>query len=111
MTIAAGKLRHRIMFQQQVRVQDRMGGYVEVWQDAFEIWASVKPQTTAGGAREIVRGEVMRDERAFELLVRFYSGITTTMRVRFGERLLHIRGIRNIDERNEVLELYCVEGG
>ena len=111
MTIAAGKLKHRVMFQQLMRVQDRMGGYVEVWQDAFEVWASIKSGANIADTREVVGSDAVRDENQYKILIRFHPTVTPSMRIRFGARIFAIQGVRDLYESKEILELRCVERG
>jgi SPP1 family predicted phage head-tail adaptor len=110
--VQIGKLRHRVTIQKPdpSAVRDAVGERSTTWIDVITCWASVVPTSTserniAAQAHSFVSHRVT---------LRWCSELSTidaSWRVLFGERALPIEGVRNLDERNQVLELVCVEGG
>lgn len=49
------------------------------------------------------------DRKGHLVWMRYHPQVTTNTRLTYGTRELAVRGIRNVDERNEWLELRCEE--
>lgn len=105
-----GSLRHRITIESPVSAPDGEGGYTETWSTfANRIPASVLPATTASlerlmaGAVQTTATDIVR--------IRYLSGISTAMRVRFESRVLGITGVSNPDGRRIEHVLLCTESG
>lgn len=99
-------LRQRVMLQRRVEVADTGGGVSLVWTDIAELWAGILP--LAGGER--VREMRVQPVQNFLIQLRYRDDITTADRLLFGQRVLNIRSIRNVNERNQWLECRCEEG-
>lgn len=100
-----GELRHRITIQQLSRIPDDMGGYEEQWQDVVSLWAKIEPLR----GRERFVAQQAQSEVTHRVITRYYSGIKPQMRVVYGSRSFDIEAVINVDEKNEWLELQCVE--
>lgn len=109
MTIDPGKLRHRVTIQQRRHVQDGLGGTGrdELWDDVGTFWAAVMPLR----GREYLDGLRVEAELTHKVMIRYQPGISILqdMRAVFGDRVLNIESVANVDERNEWLELRCRE--
>ena len=100
-----GDLRHRITFQKEVKVPDGYKGHVVTWQTVVVLWASVEPLS----GREIFYSHQIKAEVTHRVRIRYNERITTEMRILHRGRVLLIEGIKDIDERREVLEIACRE--
>lgn len=103
----AGKLRHRVTVE---RPQEAAGAYGEAqvsWEPMATVWASVEPVS----GREFFAAAQVQTDITHRVRMRYLAGVTPKHRIRFGERLLDVRLVRNIEERNAELELLCVEHG
>ena len=110
--IKAGDLRHRIAIQSQSTTQDAATGEPSsVWNTVLETWAAIDTVSAMeryqrGGAAEFVAQALHR------VTMRWPGagvGIAGGMRVAFGMRMFTIQAVENVQERNRVLKLTCVE--
>ena len=103
--LRSGALRHRISFQEKTQTSDSMGGYTHTWQDSIDAYAAIWP------LKAVERLESMKLEHSVthKIRVRYHSGITADMRIRFGERYFEIIAITNFDERNIQLDILAEE--
>lgn len=105
-----GKLRHEITIQEVVRVEDGQGGFSSEGWTTFgppTVWAKITPLSS----REIFFSQSMQARVTHKIIVRDFPGITSAMRVKFGERYFHIKGTpRNFEERGIYTEIIAEEG-
>ncbi|MHB0844753.1 phage head closure protein [Stutzerimonas nitrititolerans] len=90
----AGKLRHRIQFQQQVQGQDtETGAVVLVWQDwpapGKKLWASIEPLS----ARDFISAQALQSEVTARIVIRQRDGVVATMRVLHRGKVYTIHGV------------------
>jgi SPP1 family predicted phage head-tail adaptor len=106
--VRAGQLRHLVTVQNPTRTATASGGYTESWTSAepMTAWVHVAP---VAGVTEGVSAQVERAAITHEVTARYHSGITQRSRLAFGSRYLYVRGIQNLDERNQVMVLACEE--
>ncbi len=103
--ISAGNLRHQITIEQVVEGRDSFNAVTEEWVPIVTLWASVEPIR----GREFFEAQRVNAEISHRIKVRYYPGITSKMRARFGERIFRIEAALNIEERNREIHLMCVE--
>lgn len=104
-----GKLRHRITFQKETRVDDGGGGSASTWGDisgTATVWASVEPLS----GREVLFGQQLQASVTHRIKLRHKSDISEAMRIKFGSRFFNIRSIRHIEERDRWTEIMAEEG-
>ncbi|MGE4043320.1 MAG: phage head closure protein [Acetobacteraceae bacterium] len=101
-----GDLRHAVTIEQRSRTDDGAGGGIETWSTFASAYASIQPQQ---GREMFLDGQMVTIQR-IKVRMRYLPGLTTAHRIRFGSRLLNIREVLNIEERNIVHELICDEG-
>ena len=78
MTLAAGKLRHRVTIQQEVETQNPDTGAVSVsWVTYADRWAEYVAQSV----REFIAASAVQSEVKGRFIVRADEGITASMRV------------------------------
>ena len=111
----SSRLRHRLVLQQEVRTPDESGGFTREWQDVAALWAEVIP---LGGSesrqnmasKEFFMAGQLQAQVSHRVLLRYRDGVTTAMRLVFGERVFNIRSVISPHEGREQLELLVQEG-
>lgn len=98
----AGRLRHRVMLQRLTRVQDDIGGWIEVWLDVGETWAEIRP---VSGRAWMAAAQEQR-EVTVEVLIRPRQGIVSGMRVVKGDTFYMIEAAL-LDYARCELKLMC----
>ncbi len=95
-----GKLRHSITIEALTRAADDMGGETRTWTTFVTTWSEISP----AGSAERYFGQQVQQIISHKITMRYQAGITSKMRVLFGTRYFQIHGVKNLDERNVVLE-------
>jgi SPP1 family predicted phage head-tail adaptor len=52
----------------------------------------------------------LQERVSHKITIRFRSGITAKMRIKFGTRMFNIRSVINIEERSRWIEIMADEG-
>lgn len=86
MSLPAGKLRHRVLIQQQVTTKDEDGVQTTTWVNVATVWASVEPLS----AREFIQSGQTQSAVAARITMRYRDGLSPSM------RLIHRGEIFNI---------------
>lgn len=71
----------------------------------FEVWASAVPQT----GREYTESQKIRNETTYNVITRYFDGISADMKILFRSRIFDIVSVLNIDSRNEQLKIIATE--
>lgn len=104
--LTSGKLRNTIAIQRKTGTPDGGGGSTLVWATVSSPRAYIKP--ISGGERfQAMRLEADTTHRIF---IRYRTDILTSDRINYRGRLMQIRAILNLEERNMWLEIYADEG-
>ena len=104
-----GQLRHRVTLPSPSGTRDAVGERSTTWTNVATVWASVEPLSTS-------ERHIAAQAHAFvshRVTLRYeppVASVDASWRVLFGERVLTIEGVRNLNERNVTLELVCTEG-
>lgn len=108
MTLAAGKLRHRVEIQQPVETQDPDTGAADVsWELYAERWAEYVAQSV----REFIAAAAVQSEVKGRFTVRADEGITADMRVIHRGKAYAILGVvPDPDSGLEYMTLAVSEG-
>ena len=101
----SGLLRHRVIVQEPQETRDQSGGTVSTFVEFAAVSAEISP--LAG--REALLAQQVNALISHRVVIRFLAGLTTKMQLLFGERVLRIHAVRNIDERRREMELLCGE--
>ena len=104
--VEIGEMRNRIIIQSQTRTADSMGGFTVAWAEFKTVWAKVEPMS----ASQVFWARHLEHRVTHRITMRYLAGVTSDMRISFGSRIFHIKGIRNIEERNRFMELVAEEG-
>lgn len=101
----AGKLRHSIIIEQGTESFDGNGELITTWSTFATVWAEILPLV----GREFWAARQVNAETTGKLRIRYLSGLTPKMHIKFGTRIFNITGISNIEERNEEIVIYYSE--
>ncbi len=105
----AGKLRHRITFQQFSGERDVYGEPIvrdeNEWEDVCTVWASIGPVS----GKTFYAAMQVQAEVTHRVGVRYRAGLTTAMRIKYGSRIFKVVSILDSGERHEELALMCFE--
>lgn len=100
-----GALRHRVQLEAPSRSPEEAGGAVVVWEPVATLWAEIIPLS----GTEVFRADGISTTAAFEVRTRFRPEINPEMRFVFGERVLDIKSVRDIEGRRLWLSCLCEE--
>ncbi len=98
-------LNHRIEIQEPVTVTDSFGERIPNWLTVFRAWASLEP--VAG--RKYFADQGLHSDTTHAINTPYFSGVTTKMRVKYGERTFVILQASNVGERNRQLFIQAKE--
>lgn len=101
----AGLLRHRVWLQRADTTADGQGGFTVAWRDVCQLWAQIKPSS----GNETYRYGQLYPTMTHQVTLRYHPEVHVKDRLAWGTRVFEILSVRNIDERNQILELYCEE--
>lgn len=108
--LSAGRLRHRLVLQAPVEVQDVNNGAVTTtWQNLANIWGAIEPLS----AREFIASDTIDSEITTRITIRYRANISAKMRLYHAKKNMHynIEGILADKESGlEYLTLPCSEG-
>lgn len=108
--INPGELRHRITIQKFNNNQNEYGE-VEInthasWSDVAVVRAGIYPIS----GKEFFSAETVNSEVTHKVKIRYIEGITSNMRIKFGDRYFEIISQPiNFQEKNIELQLLCKE--
>ena len=101
----AGTLRHRVTLQTNAPIRQTDGSMEDSWADVVTVWGSVEPLT----GRERFRADQLESEVDVRIRIRYRSGVSAQMRVKFGSRYYLIEAPIDPLERHREIELLCRE--
>lgn len=100
-----GRANKRITFCRYEPKENELLQTEQTLKEIKTVWASVEP--TRG--REYQEAQRIRPELTYKITTRYHAGITPDMFIKYKERLFQIVSVINVRERNEMLEIICVE--
>lgn len=107
MIVQPGRMRERVVLQQAAVTVDASGDPAYAWSDVATLWSRVEP--SGGGV------EVSADRRsaieAYEVTIRWRTGVSARQRLVWRGRYLQIERVENADERRQRLTLECRDAG
>lgn len=106
----AGRLRHRLTFQDKAVSRDAYGEEDIVWTDVFTVWGSVEPIM----GREYLDQRQMQAETTHRIRIRYHDQIKPSMRVTYDldsrpAVTLEIESIIEPFVRGTEMQLMCKE--
>ena len=108
MGIAAGELRHRVTLERPITVTDEYGTTGEpVWEPVLDVWAGIKTQTS----RETAEARQVDLQTTYKVTLRYRCDVGPDWRIRWGDKVLNIGSLANLDGRNRELQIIAHERG
>lgn len=104
--MTAAKLRHSIIVQRETRTADGQGGSSIVWTTQASFRAYVQPVS----GTERLFAQRIDATITHRIYARYRADIATSDRINMGGRLMQIKAIINMEERNKWIEIHAVEG-
>ncbi|ENM0054915.1 phage head closure protein [Stenotrophomonas maltophilia] len=89
MSLPAGRLRHRVLIQQQVTTKDSDGVEQTAWVDVATVWASVEPLS----AREFIQSGQTQSAVTARITMRYRDGLSPSMRLVHRGEIFNIAGL------------------
>jgi SPP1 family predicted phage head-tail adaptor len=105
--VRAGRLRRVVSIQSPTQAQSATGAYETASWSTFA--ANVPADIDETPGREVIQAGQVNPQRPVQVTIRYTPGVTTEMRVLYGTRIFQIVGVQNLDQRNRVLVLECLE--
>ncbi|GGA80712.1 hypothetical protein GCM10011507_34910 [Edaphobacter acidisoli] len=106
--IPPGSLRYQVSVQAQSTTQDSLGGQTETWATILTCMAAIETISQREAYQE---GQF--SAQVTHRVSMYWPGVSLViqggMRVLFGSRILLIQTPENVQERNRVLHLHCLE--
>lgn len=102
----AGEMRHRITIQQRSLASDGIGGSTETWSTLATVWSKIEPMS----AGQVAWASSLEHRVTHKITIRYRSDLTSDMRIQYGGRIFHVKGYRNLEERNLWTEINAEEG-
>ena len=102
----AGRMRHRVVIQQQTTTQDSLGQPANTWNDLDTVFAAVEPLS----GKEFFDAQQVNAETTTRFRLRYRSDVTHDMRISFRDRNYNIHSIINAGERDHEMILLAGEG-
>lgn len=100
-----GRTNKRITFCRNEERENELLQTEQALAEVKTVWASVEP--TRG--REYQEAQRIRPELTYKVTTRYHKEITPDMLIRYKGRWFEIVSVINVRERNEMLEIICVE--
>lgn len=104
-TVRPGDLRHIIEIQTNSGSRTSTGGVADNWTKHADARAAIWNWK----GDEVVVNDKVTSQSYFNFRIYYISGVTEDMRIVYGSRTFEIVHIKNIEERNRVLDLVCLE--
>lgn len=105
----AGRLRHLIRIQAKAVVEDAEGGFEETWSTVATVWAECSPRTPIATDEAASSGQV-KLRTVWNVSLRYVSWLTASHRILFGNLVLNISGMQQVDGDTREWRLACIEG-
>lgn len=107
-SIGAGELVHPIVISRPDPAGDSYGASVvaSAWLDVRTTRAAISTLT----GRELVQASTLVSEASHVVTIRWTAAVIRAgYRVQFGSRSFRVQYVDNVDERNRVIRLFCLE--
>lgn len=104
--INPGEFKHPIIIQKLDKVSNDYGELIDTWIDFLKIRAAIYPLS----GKDFFAAETTNSEITHKINIRYVGGITSAMRIKFGNRYFEITSPPiNFQERNILLQIMCKE--
>lgn len=104
--INSGEFKHPIIIQKLNKTRNDYGELIDTWVDFLEIRAGIYPLS----GKDFFNSETINNELTYKINIRYIEGITSAMRIKFGDRYFEIAAPPiNFQEKNILLQIMCKE--
>jgi SPP1 family predicted phage head-tail adaptor len=108
--MAAGKYRNKIIIEspsvsERNAFNEPTEHAKENWEYVTTAWAQIMPMS----GQELFVAQQIQPQLTHKVRLRYMPGITSDMRICYGQRILYIESVINKGEKNIELELNCKE--
>lgn len=100
-----GRLKHRITFQELSQNKNEYGELVEEWLDIKTVWAEIKPVS----GNQFFAAKQINSEISHNVYIRYRTDLKPSMRIKFKERVFEVLYLMNVNEDNQLMQIYCKE--
>lgn len=100
-----GEMNRRIILQSCVKTDDGYGGKTIEWVDHATVWAKVEPLS----GREYFEAHQTQAEVTHRVTTRYRDDIDETMRIVFGEKILEIEAVLDVESARQRLVIMARE--
>ncbi len=104
--MSSGALRERVIALHEQKTDDELGGQLVTWPPVFTTWAKVVPIT----GKESVESAQIQSTLRYRVTIRYRDNVTEAMRLQWGEKILNIISVANVDLHRKYLEIICEAG-
>ena len=104
---AIGLMRQRVDVKNPTRASDGQGGYVDTFASASPatVWALIEPATANVIERQIAN--TIEAPISHLITIRYHAGVTTKTQLSTASATYAVRGLQNVELRNQFLLLAC----
>ena len=106
MKIRAGRLRHRLTLQSKAETRDAYGAAIITWTDEATVWGAIEPLS----GKEYFSQSTVQAEAKVRIVIRFYSGVSNSWRVKNDGLYYDIKDVLNENSRDRMMVLMTSEG-
>ena len=109
MSLRPGQLRHLIVVEERITVQNEETGAVTTeWVEYGQAWAKIEPLS----AREFMSAQALQSQISTRITMRRMDGLKASMRIVHGDQVYDIKGIlADPVSGREYVTLPCATGG
>ena len=100
-----GKKNKRVAIQTRTVTYNSYNEPIESWADTATVWAGI---INSGGGEFYAAQKLNADTQAV-ISIRFYSGLTTLNRIKYGSRIFEILHVNDVNERHREMLLAVKE--
>lgn len=100
-----GRLNKRITIERLTRKKHENGEIIEDYEVFKTIWAEIKP---VSGNQFFVAKQI-NSEISHNVYIRYRSDLNPSMRIKFKDRAFEILYLMNVNEGNQLMQIYCKE--
>lgn len=100
-----GKLRHRVIIKDFTTAADGTGQPINTFSTLATVWGRVSPKSGS----EFVNEGASKIQRVYDVVIRYTGDINETYKLEHKTKTLNIQSIVNVDDKDCVMKLICVE--
>jgi SPP1 family predicted phage head-tail adaptor len=103
------RLPHRITIQSETRTAFQGGAYTSSWTTDSTEWANCQSSNRSSDTDETYKSNKKQQYSGWKVIMRYNSTLSNKKRLLFGNRILHIETVKDLTNRNRMIEVTCRE--